>query len=281
MNKIKIGLGQLLVEGGEPERNLQRAKELIEEASKNKCDLILVPECLDFGRTHPSSLKEAKPIPGKFSDFFCEQAKNNKIYICAGLTEKDPKKNRNYNSAILIDKNGVILTKYRKINILEKAFEFYDIGNKLEVIDTEFGKIGLNICSDNYFDAIDIGFVLGRMGANIILSPSSWTVEYSITEEMDPYKNKWIDQFKAISKIFGIPVISTTSVGYIVGGPFEGKKMVGCSLATDKNGLLVKGDFNEFASDLKFVEVTIKDVEIKGTQVGKNLIEEGYLNWKK
>ena len=34
MNKIKIGLGQLLVEGGEPERNLQRAKELIEEASK-------------------------------------------------------------------------------------------------------------------------------------------------------------------------------------------------------------------------------------------------------
>ena len=109
------------------------------------------------------------------------------------------------------------------------------------------------------------------MGAEIILSPSSWTVDYNVTEEMDPYKNKWIDQFQKISKIFGIPVISTTSVGYIVGGPFEGKKMVGCSIATDKNGLLIKGDFNEFASDLKIVEVEIKNSGIKGTEIGKKI----------
>ena len=251
MSNIKIGLGQLLVEGGEPERNLNRAIDLIKDAKKNNCNLILLPECLDFGWTHPSSIKNAKAIPGEFSDILCDEAKKNKIYICAGLSEKDLKDNKNYNSAILIDSKGNILSKYRKINVLEKAFDFYEIGNKLEVIETEFGKIGINICSDNYHDAIDIGLVLGRMGAEIILSPSSWTVEYSVTEEMDPYKNKWIDQFLKISKIFEIPVISTTSVGYIVGGPYEGKKMVGCSIATDKNGLLTEGDFNEFASDLK------------------------------
>ena len=122
-------------------------------------------------------------------------------FIFAGLTEKDNANNKNYNSAILIDKQGNILTKYRKINVLEQAFEFYEVGNKLEVIDTEFGKIGINICSDNYHDSIDIGYVLCRMGAEIILSPSSWTVDYNITEEMDPYKNKWIDQFLKISKI--------------------------------------------------------------------------------
>lgn len=271
MKKIKIGLGQLLVEGGEPERNLERAIELIIEAKKNSCEIILLPECLDFGWTHPSGLQKAKAIPGEFSEILSNCAKENSIYICAGLTEKDLNNNKNYNSAILIDKEGKILNKYRKINILEKAFEFYDVGNKLEVIDTEFGKIGMNICSDNYFDAVDIGFVLGRMGAEIILSPSSWTVDYSVTEEMDPYKNKWIDQFQKISKIFGIPVISTTSVGYIVGGPFEGKKMVGCSIATNKDGLLTKGDFNEFASDLKFVNVEVKNDGIKGTQIGKKI----------
>ena len=36
-NKIKIGMGQLLIEGGEPERNLQRAHSMIEDASKNNC----------------------------------------------------------------------------------------------------------------------------------------------------------------------------------------------------------------------------------------------------
>tara|TARA_B100001564_G_C20609609_1_gene656936 strand:+ start:392 stop:1213 length:822 start_codon:yes stop_codon:yes gene_type:complete len=271
MKNIKIGLGQLLIEGGEPDRNFSRAKDLIIDAKKNNCSLILLPECLDFGWTHPSGINNSKTIPGEFSNILCDEAKKNEIYICAGLTEKDNVNNKNYNSAILIDKQGNILTKYRKINVLEQAFEFYEVGNKLEVIDTEFGKIGINICSDNYHDSIDIGYVLCRMGAEIILSPSSWTVDYNVTEEMDPYKNKWIDQFLKISKIFEIPVISTTSVGYIVGGPYEGKKMVGCSIATDKNGLLTQGDFNEFASDLKIVEVEIKNNGIKGTQIGKKI----------
>ena len=139
-----------------------------------------------------------------FLIFFVMKQKND-IYICAGLTEKDNANNKNYNSAILIDKQGNILTKYRKINVLEQALNFMRL-NKLEVIDTEFGKIGINICSDNYHDSIDIGYVLCRMGAEIILSPSSWTVDYNITEEMDPYKNKWIDQFLKISKIFEIPL---------------------------------------------------------------------------
>ena len=67
-NKIKIGMGQLLVEGGEPERNLDRAQSMIEEASKESCDIILLPECLDLGWTHPSAKKQALPIPGSYSN---------------------------------------------------------------------------------------------------------------------------------------------------------------------------------------------------------------------
>ena len=43
-------------------------------------------------------------------------AKKYKIFICAGLTEKDNSNNKNYNSAILIDDNGQIILKHRKIN---------------------------------------------------------------------------------------------------------------------------------------------------------------------
>jgi predicted amidohydrolase len=62
---MKIALGQLLVEGGEPERNLERAEKMVREAAQNNCDIILLPETLDFGWTHPSALSEALPIPQK------------------------------------------------------------------------------------------------------------------------------------------------------------------------------------------------------------------------
>jgi predicted amidohydrolase len=261
---MRIGMAQLLVEGGEPERNLERAEKLIRQGKKEGCDLVLLPETLDFAWTHPSALKEAEPIPGRFSTFFSQLAVELNIWLCLGLTEKSGEKNNN--TAILINPIGNIVLKYAKVNLLEVEFPFYEVGQKLEVVDTVFGKIGLNICADNYIDSIYNGHMLARMGAQIILSPSSWTVDHFVTEEMDPYKTKWIEPLSIIAKKYQIPVLSTTSVGYIVGGPYEGKKMVGCSLAVDETGILAQGEFNEFAGDLKVVDITIKPIKKKGTQ---------------
>ncbi len=261
---MRIGMAQLLVEGGEPERNFERAEKLIRAGKKEGCDLILLPETIDFAWTHPSSLHEAKTIPGVYSDFFCKLASDINIWLCLGLTEK--RADKNYNTALLIDATGNIVLKYSKINLLEVEFPFYEVGQKLEVVDTPFGKMGVNICADNYIDSVYNGFLLARMGAQIILSPSSWTVDHFVTEEMDPYKTKWIDPLSLIAEKYKIPILSTTSVGYIVGGPYEGKKMVGCSLAVDETGVLAQGEFNEFASDLKVVDVQIKQPTKKGTQ---------------
>jgi predicted amidohydrolase len=257
-------MAQLLVEGGEPDRNLERAEKLIRQGKGEGCDLVLLPETLDFAWTHPSALSEAEPIPGRYSDFFCKLAKEINIWLCLGLTEK--RGDKNYNTALLIDNHGKIILTYSKINLLEVEFPYYQVGQRLEVVDTEFGKIGVNICADNYIDSIYSGHMLARMGAQIILSPSSWTVDHFVTEEMDPYKTKWIEPLSIIAQKYQIPVLSTTSVGYIVGGPYEGKKMVGCSLAVDETGILAEGEFNEFAGDLKVVDVTLKVPSKKGTQ---------------
>lgn len=272
---MKVGLAQLLVEGTEPERNFERATKLINQAVNRNCDLVLLPETIDFAWTHPNALKESQPIPGTYSDIFCDLAKKNNIYICVGLTEKVEGK-LNYNAAILINREGEIILKHRKINLLEVEFPYYEVGQKLEVVDTEFGKIGLNICADNYIEATCTGHSLARMGAQILLSPSSWTVDYSITEEMEPYRDKWIKPLSTLAQLYNMVVISTTSVGYIVGGPYEGKKKVGCSLAVNKNGILKKGQFNEFAGVLEEVEFEIPQRKEKGTQIGEMLKRKGY-----
>lgn len=263
---MKLGLAQLLVEGGEPERNLERAEKLIVEAVNAQCDVILLPEVLDFAWTHPSSLKEAESIPGKYSQFFSDLARKHAIWLCLGLTEKVDD-NKRYNTAILINDTGEIVLKYHKINLLEVEFPFYEVGQTLNVVDTPWGKIGVNICADNYLGAVDIGHVLARMGAQIILSPSSWTVDYSITEEDDPYQEKWLKPLRILADTHDLVVANCTSVGYIVGGPYEGKKMVGCSLVVGKHHIIAQGQFNEFAGELTVVEFEVPSSNQKGVQI--------------
>lgn len=271
---VRIGMAQLLVEGGEPMRNLERAGKLVKQAAETGCQIVLLPETLDFGWTHPSGLAEAQSIPGKFSDILCQFAREYNIWICAGLTEK--LEGRNYNAAVFINPSGEIRLKYHKINLLEVEFDYYEVGREIKVIETEFGKIGVNICADNYIDGIHIGHALARMGAQMILSPSSWTVDYSITEEHDPYEEKWLRPYLFLAQLYNMAIIGTTSVGYIVGGPYEGRKSIGCSLGVDKNGVIVQGHFNEFAGELIVANVSIPHRQERGTQIGRRLLKLGY-----
>ncbi|WP_082115803.1 carbon-nitrogen hydrolase family protein [Hymenobacter terrenus] len=275
LGTLRVGLGQLLVEGGEPARNLARAVEQIAQAAAQKCDLVLLPETLDFAWTHPSALYEAQPIPGLFSDQLCQAAAAHGIYVCAGLTERAAD-GRNYNAALLIDPKGNILLKYHKINLLSVEQPFYAVGQTLNVVDTPLGKIGVNICADNYLDGLSIGHTLARMGAEFILAPSSWTVDYSITEEHDPYEEKWVRPFSILAKLYNVVVVGTTSVGYIVGGPYEGKKSIGCSLAVDINGVQAQGAFNEFAGQLVVANLSRPQRLERGTDISAMLHRKGY-----
>ena len=273
MRKIKVGMAQLLVEGCEPERNFERAEKLIKKAKNQGCDLVLLPETIDFAWTHPYGLMNALPIPGEYSDRFCSIAKDNGIFICVGLTEK--RGDRNYNTAILINDEGILILTYSKINLLEVEFPFYEVGTTLNVVDTRLGRIGVNICADNYTESTHIGKTLAAMGADIILSPSSWTVDHWVTEQDEPYFDKWIRPLSHIAKSYDVLVVSSTGVGYIVGGPYEGKKMVGCSLAVGPIGVLAKGQFNEFAGQVIVFDAEVPPARRKGTQIGAYAREQG------
>lgn len=266
---MKIAVCQLLVEGGEPERNLNRAKEYIEKAIQHGIQLVVLPETMDLGWTHPSVYQEAVPIPGERSAFFSELAKKHQIYICVGLTEK--KNNQQFNTAILINPSGDIISKHQKINLLEVELPFYQVGQTLAVTDASFGKVAMNICADNYYESLCLGHSLARMGAQIILSPCAWTVDHFVTEADNPYHDKWLKPIQELATSYKIPVVTSTSVGYIVGGPYEGKKMVGCSLTVDKNGIIYQGVFNEFSSDLIILDIELGTETRKGTQLSNAL----------
>ena len=152
---VRIAMGQMLVEGGMPAENLARAREMIARAAGEGAQAVVLPECLDLGWTHPSARDLAEPIPGGRSNAICEAAVKNRIHVVAGLTERCGE--RIYNTAVLASPEGDLRLVYRKINVLTIAQDLYSIGDRMSVVETPLGTIGVNICADNFSNSLELG----------------------------------------------------------------------------------------------------------------------------
>jgi len=273
--EFELAMGQMLVEDGRMDRNLKRAEQMVTDAARKDCHAIVLPECLDVGWTHPSARELAKEIPGETSDRLCQVAKRNRIIVVAGLSERDG--DRIYNSAVLIDEMGRILTKHRKINELAIAHDLYSIGNLLSVAETRLGTIAVNICADNFEDSLAIGHVQARMGAHFVLSPCSWAVEAEHDNAKEPYGGFWMKSYQPLCKLYGITVVGVSNVGWITAGPWKGRKVIGCSLAIGPEGeVLARGPYGPEAESLIMVRLQARPREVRGTEYGPFLRKKGY-----
>src|SRR5262245_2254507 len=117
MNSYRACMAQILVEGGRPTANLDRAVDAVRQAAARGCRLVILPECLDLGWTDPSARDLAGPIPGPHFERLAQAAREHKLHVAAGLVERAG--DRLYNSAVLIGPGGDLLLHHRKINELD------------------------------------------------------------------------------------------------------------------------------------------------------------------
>jgi predicted amidohydrolase len=112
----------------------------------------------------------AQPLPGPAEETFCRMAAHHQIWLIPGsLFERAG--DHIYNTAPVIDPNGYVIGRYRKM------FPFRPYENKVES-GTEFlvfdvpgvGRFGLSICYDMWFP--ETSRTLAAMGAEVILHPS-------------------------------------------------------------------------------------------------------------
>jgi predicted amidohydrolase len=275
-NTVRLAMGQMRVDGGRLDDNLRRAEAMIERAAVRGCQLIVLPECLDAGWTHPSARRLAKPVPGPVSKRLSEAARAAEIHVVAGLTELAG--TRIYNSAVLISSQGQLLTKHRKINILDIAQDLYSTGTGLSVVETTFGTVGLAICADNFPDSLSLGHSLGRMGAQILLSPCAWAVDADYDNEQTPYgRDLWDPAYATLARLYQMPVVGVSNVGPITGGPWKGRVCIGSSLAVGAGGEVVaRAPFGEHAECLVEVDLELVPPSVTGTNVAPMLREKGY-----
>jgi predicted amidohydrolase len=268
-------MAQILVEGGRPEANLARAAAAIAEAGRRGCQIVVLPECLDLGWTDPSARTMAHALPGLHSDRLAEAASDAEIYVVAGLVERSGE--RLYNSAALLDPSGRLVHVHRKINELDLAHDLYAVGNRLGVVETPPGVVGIDICADNFSDSLAIGHVLARMGAQIILSPSAWAVDADHDNAREPYGDLWRRSYGELARLYDLYVIGVSNVGWLTAGPWQGRKAIGCSLAMGPGGtILAEGPYGHDAEALVVVEVEPRPPIAKGTGFSDALRARGY-----
>lgn len=272
---ITLALGQMRVEGGEAQRNLARAAGMIRDAARRGAQLVVLPECLDLGWTHPSARERAQPIPGAWSDRLCAAAGAAGIHVVAGLTERAGE--RIYNSAVLVSPDGRILLTHRKINILSIAQDLYAVGDRLGVAETPLGTIGVNICADNFPTSLALGHALARMGAELIVSPSAWAVDADHDNAKTPYGAMWREAYTTLARLYELAVVGVSNVGWITGGPWSGRKCIGCSLAVGPDGgVLATAPYGHDAEGLTLVSIPRRPRRARGTDIAGMLKEKGH-----
>jgi predicted amidohydrolase len=265
LNTYKLAMVQMEVDAGMLDQNLQRAEERIAKAAAHGAQIALLPEVMDLGWTDPSAKTMAYEIPdGKTCRALRKAAAQNHIYVCAGIVEKDHDKT--YNAAVIIDPTGRVILKHRKLNELDIAHDLYDQGDRLNVVHTPLGTLGLYICADATAQDNTLSKSLGYMGADIILSPCAWAVPPGFDNTATPYGDTWRKVYKPVSTQFNLWVVGVSNVGKIKAGPWKDWDCIGSSLVYAPGGKeVLQAPFGPKADTVLYVDIIPKPRPARGT----------------
>lgn len=251
---LRVALCQILTLNGDRMGNLTRMEKALQEAKSFDARICCFPETCILGWVNPDAHKRAFSIPGKDVDQLCSLAHEYGVYLCAGLAEKAGEKL--YDAAVLIDDQGRILLKHRKINVISKLMDPpYTPGESVKTVDTLFGKIGLLICADTFKEEI-----LHRMTTlhpDLLLVPYGWAAP----------EESWPGHGKALHGVVsntaqktGAVVIGTDALGEIAHGPWRGQVYGGQSVVADRTGSIIA------VAEDRDRDIFIVEIEIESTQ---------------
>lgn len=164
-----------------PDQNLSKAIQKIKKAADSGVQIVCLQELfksLYFCQKNDNkNFKLAEPIPGPTSETLCKVAKESGVVIVGSVFEKAGD-NKFYNTALVIDADGKLLGKYRKVHIPDDPENFYsekyyftpgDLGFKS--FKTKFATIGALVCWDQWYPEAARSVALE--GAEIIFYPTA------------------------------------------------------------------------------------------------------------
>jgi len=233
MKNIQFALLQLSC-SEDLQENWNKTVSSIREAAHKGAQVICLQELFQsvyFCYEESQSFFElAEAIPGKTTDQLGELAKELKVVIIASMFEKRAA-GLYHNTTAVIDADGSYLGKYRKMHIPDDPgyYEKYyftpgDLG--YQVFDTQYAKIGVLICWDQWYP--EAARLTALKGAEVLVYPTAigWDLEEKNGEINREQYQAWQTIQRSHAVANGIPVVSVNRVGVENGQQFWGGSFV-------------------------------------------------------
>jgi len=251
-----------------PDANLKKAIARIGEAARQGAQIVCLQELFRsqyFCQTEDIELfKMAETIPGPSTEALNKVARQKKVVIIASLFEKRAA-GVYHNTAVIIDNNGKIAGKYRKMHIPDDPLyyeKFYftpgDLG--FQTHQTRVAKIGTLVCWDQWFP--EAARLTALSGAQFLFYPTAigW-LPNEAKEINEAQLSAWETIQRAHAIANGVYVVVVNRVGR------EGRlNFWGQSFVADPFGRIIA----KASSDKE-------EVLVVGCDLGK--IEETRQNW--
>ena len=141
-------------------RNVGHAIKLLEQCRGKNVDVACLPEY----------------FPWAGEEVLADMARRLRCYIVAGLIEIAG--DRRYNTATLIDRQGRLVGRQRKVNVGKMERQRLGVvsgDDAFRLFDTDLGRIGLPVCIDLWGQP-EAARALSNMGADLIINQSIFPI---------------------------------------------------------------------------------------------------------
>lgn len=228
--------------------NINKLKATITLCAKQGAELIVLQELHNdvyFCQTeNPANFDLAETIPGSSTNEFGALAKELGVVLVISLFEKRMA-GLYHNTAVVIEKDGSIAGKYRKMHIPDDPAyyeKFYftpgDLG--FEPINTSVGKLGVLVCWDQWYP--EAARLMALAGAEVLIYPTAIGWESTDTEEEKARQREaWMISQRAHAVANGLHVISVNRTGYEpdLSGATNGIQFWGSSFVAGPQGEII------------------------------------------
>ena len=220
MREIRVGFLQQH-NTADTKDNILRLGEGITDLAKRGAQLIVLQELhntLYFCQTEDVDLFDlAETIPGPSTKLYCELAKKLGVVIVASLFEKRAA-GLYHNTAVVIESNGEIAGKYRKMHIPDdpayyEKFYFTPGDMGFHPIQTSLGKLGVLVCWDQWYP--EAARLMAMQGAEMLIYPTAiGYADIDTPEEQQRQRMAWQTVMRGHAVANGLPVIAVNRVGF-------------------------------------------------------------------
>jgi N-carbamoylputrescine amidase len=217
---MKTALIQI-THSADKQANIAKVEARIEAAAHEGAQLVVLSELhnnLYFCQTENTTHFDlAESIPGPSTDYFGALARRFGIVLVLSLFEKRAA-GLYHNTAVVIEKDGSIAGKYRKMHIPDDPAyyeKFYftpgDLG--FSPIKTSIGMLGVMVCWDQWYP--EAARLMALAGAEILIYPTAIGWE---STDSDEEKARQLEAWQTIQRAHaianGIPVVAVNRIGH-------------------------------------------------------------------